>query len=183
MLSRALASLGAALLFLAGCGGGESPTEPQGPPRRLPTRFQLLGAASAVEPDGTSISCDFELVFELKGNPRESPGVLEYDGAGGGGLRRTILDATGRGISLQPDAYGAVVVRSLAPDRIEITTPLNADAKERFWRELSRFEGTFDSPRNVATGTWSCAPFDINSGGYTDTKYTVRGSWSLVPVP
>jgi hypothetical protein len=175
--------LGAALLILAGCGGGEGPTEPQGPPRPLPARFQLLGAATAVEADGTSISCDFELVFELKGNPRESPGVLEYDGAGGGGLRRTIFDATGHGISLQPDAYAEAVVRSLAPDRIEITTPISVNSESRFWRELSHLVGTFDSPRNIATGTWNCAPFDINSGGYTDTKYTVRGSWSLTPVP
>jgi hypothetical protein len=181
MSSRARASLGAALLILAGC-GRDSPTEPQGPPRPLPARFQLLGTASAVEPDGTTVSCDLELNFELTGSPREAPGVLEYDGVHGGDLRRTILDATGRGISLEPDVYGAVVVRSLAPNRVEITIPLNADIKERFWRELSHLEGTFDSPRDVATGTWNCAPFDISSGGYMDTKYTARGSWSLVPV-
>ena len=175
------AFFGAALLFLVGC-GRESPTEPQGPPRPLPARFQLLGTASSMEADGTSISCDFALNFELTGSPREAPGVLEYDGVLGGELRRTILDATGRGISLQPDVYGAVVVRSLAPNRVQITIPLNAEAKERFWREISHFEGIFDSPNTVATGTWSCAPFDISSGGYTDTKYTARGSWSLVPV-
>jgi hypothetical protein len=141
----------------------------------------LLGAATAVEADGTTVSCDFALVFELTGDPRESPGVLEYEGVFGGGLRRTLFDATGRGISLEPDAHGAVVVRSLASGRVEITIPGNADVKERFWRELSRLEGAFDSG-DVATGTWRCAPFDINSGGYVDTKYTVRGSWSLVPV-
>jgi hypothetical protein len=182
MSSRARASLGAALLILAGC-GRESPTEPQGPPRPLPARFQLLGTASSVEPDGTSVSCDFELIFELTGSPREAPGVLEYDGVHGGDLRRTILDATGRGISLQPDVYGAVVVRSRAPNRVQITIPVSVNSESRFYREISRFEGTFDSPNTVATGTWSCAPFDIHSGGYTDTKYTARGSWSLVPVP
>jgi len=181
MSSRARAFLGALLLLLAGC-GGDSPTELQGPPRPLPARFQLLGTASAVEADGTSISCNFELIFELTGNPRESPGVLEYDGAGGGGLTRTIFDATGRGISLQPDAYAAVVVRSLAPNRIEITTPISVNSESRFWRELSHLEGTFDSPQDVATGSWNCAPFDISSGGYMDTKYTARGSWTLLPV-
>lgn len=142
----------------------------------------MLGTASSVEADGASVSCDFELTFELTGNPRESPGVLEYDGVHGGDLRRTVLDATGHGISLQPDVHGAAVVRSLAPNRVQITIPANANAEGRFWRELSRFEGTFDSG-NVATGTWSCAPFDISSGGYVDTKYTARGSWSLQPLP
>jgi hypothetical protein len=44
------------------------------------------------------------------------------------------------------------------------------NAGVRFWRELSRSEGTVDSA-NIATGIWNCAPFDISSCGYTDTKH------------
>jgi hypothetical protein len=180
-MSRALASLGVAFLLLAGCRDGGSPAEPQGSPRPLPASFRLLGSASAVEADGTSISCALDLVFELAGNPRETPGALEYEGTYGGGIRRTIFNAAGNGLSLEPDVYGQVIARSLAPNRIQITIPLNAGAESRFWRELAQFQGTFDSGE-VATGNWNCAPFDIDSGGRTDTQYTARGSWTLLPI-
>jgi hypothetical protein len=181
---RSWIAIGVPLLLLAGCGGG--PTEPQSPPRPLPARFQLQGSASSVEADGTSVSCALFLVVELAGRPREAPGVLEYEGTLGGELRRTVLDAAGNGISLEPDVYGKVVVRSLTGDQVEITTPVNTNAEGRFWRELSRLEGTFDSggtgSGNTATGAWNCAPFDI-SNGYVDTRYTARGTWTLLPAP
>jgi hypothetical protein len=161
-----------------GCRG--SPTDPQGSPRPIPARFRLLGSATSTEADGTSISCALDLVFELSGNPREIPGALEYEGVHSGEIRRTVLDATGNGISLQPEVYGKVIARSRAPNRVQIAIPLNAEAEGRFWRELSQFQGIFDSA-DTATGNWNCAPFDIDSGGRVDNRYTARGSWTLLP--
>ena len=60
--------------------------------------------------------------------------------------------------------------------------PANFDAEGRFWRELARLEGTFDASGR-ATGGWTCAPLDIDQGGYVDTRYTAFGSWELIPAP
>lgn len=169
---------GVLLLSLVSCDGG-SPTEPEVAPRPLPLRFALTGSATSEEEDGTSVSCFLDLHFELAENPRLTPGALEYTGVHGGSIRRTVLDAEGNGISLWPDVYGNVVARSIAPSSLQIEIPVNADAEGRFWRELSSFRGTL-APDGTATGHWSCAPFDIASGGYVDTSYTARGSWTLV---
>jgi hypothetical protein len=104
-----------------------------------------------------------------------------FDGTHGGSLRRRILDSAGNGISLEPDVFGVVMARSIAPDRLELVIPANAGAEGRFWRELARFVGTFSAP-NTAPGEWNCAPFDIDSGGYVDTMYTARGTWVIAPL-
>lgn len=173
--------LAAGLLFLLNC-DGSSPTAPGDTPRPLPARFGLTGSAASTEADGTKVSCRMDLIFELGPNPRSSPGVLEYDGVHGGHLERTVLDAAGNGISLVPDVHGAVVVRSIAPNRVEIEIPVNAGAEGRFWRELSLLAGVF-AGGDTAEGAWLCAPFDIDSGGWVDTRYTATGSWTLVALP
>lgn len=173
-------SLGIALLLLAGCDG--SPTEPQGSPRSLPAEFRLVGSATSTEPNGSSVSCQLDLIFELDAHLSEAPGTLEYEGRFGGSMGRTVLEATGDGISLWPDVAGRVVARSLAPNRIQLTFPANVNSPSRFWRELSLLQGTFGGS-DTATGSWICAPFDINSGGWVDTQYTARGTWTLTPLP
>ena len=175
------ATLVVALGLLAAC-QGESPTEPAVSPHHLPANFRLTGSASSTESNGASIDCILDLRFELQGNPRQAPGVLEYDGIHGGSVRRTVLDAQGNGISLWPDVHGVVVVRSIAPNLVQIEIPANAQAESRFWRELWQLQGTFDSG-GTAIGRWNCAPFDIDSGGYVDTMYTASGTWTLIPEP
>ncbi len=178
--SRAGAWLLAPLLLL-GC-SDSSPTDPGGVARPLPLKFRLDGTASSTEADGSTVSCTLELGFELGARPRRAPGVVEYDGVHGGAIQRTVLDAAGDGISLWPHVHGEVIVRSIAPDRIEIEIPGNAGTGSRFWEQLSRLQGAF-GPGETAEGGWSCAPFDVDSGGYVDRKYTARGSWTLAPVP
>ena len=31
-------------------------------------------------------------------------------------------------------------------------------------------------------GAWTCAPLDIDSGGYVDTSVVVDGTWRLTPL-
>lgn len=142
----------------------------------------MVGSATSTEPNGTSVSCDLDLLFELDARPSEAPGTLEYAGRYGGGMRRTVLDAAGNGISLSPDVASNVVARSIAPNRIQLMFPANINSPSRFWRELSLLQGTFDAG-DTATGSWVCAPFDIDSGGWVDTQYTARGTWTLTPMP
>ena len=177
----ARAGLVAGLLLLLGCDRG-SPTAPGDSPRPLPAGFRVTGSASSTEADGTMVSCLMDLFFELGTGPRSSPGVLEYDGVHGGGLERKVVDAAGNGIALAPDVHGEVVVRSIAPNRVEIVIPANAGAEGRFWRELSLLAGVFGEG-DTAAGSWQCAPFDIDSGGYVDTQYTAPGSWTLIAMP
>lgn len=170
----------ATLLLFPGCHGNYSPTEPGDSPRTLPPSFQMIGTATSIESDGTSVTCSLELFLELPESPRRLPGILEYEGTHGGSLQRTGVDAEGNGLALWPDVFGDVVVRSIAPNELEIEIPVNATADGRFWRELSFFRGVFETD-GTANGTWNCAPFDIDSGGYVDTEYTASGTWTLVP--
>lgn len=173
-------SLAIALLFMMGCDGG-SPTEPGSSPRPLPAELRLTGSAASTEPDGTSVSCELDLILELDATPNESRGALEYEGRYGGAIRRTVLDAAGDGISLWPDVLGKVVARSSVPSRIRLTFPGNMNTSSRFWSELSLLQGTWETG-DTATGNWNCAPFDIDSGGWVDTQYTARGTWTLSPL-
>ncbi|HVR97398.1 MAG TPA: hypothetical protein VMW27_12335 [Thermoanaerobaculia bacterium] len=175
---RAPLFLAVALLLLTGC-DGHSPTE-QGPARPIPARFRLQGSATSAESDGATVSCTLDLIFELNDSPREAPGLLEYRGTYGGGMARTVLDAAGNGISLWPDVHGRVIARSLAPDQVQITFPDNVSSTSRFWRELAQLQGTLGTG-DTATGSWSCAPFDFDSGGWVDDRYTARGTWTLTP--
>jgi len=179
--STAIEFVLAALVLLMSCGRETSPTEPPIPPRSLPTRFRITGTASSSEAGGVTVTCALDLVFQLEAPPRAIPGGLEYDGTHGGRLRRTILNADGSGLSLEPDVFGRVVARSVSPNRVQIVIPVNVSAEGRFWRELSQFDGTFDSTNNTASGTWKCAPFDIDSGGRADTMYVAPGAWRLFP--
>lgn len=153
-----------------------------GTPRALAARYRMSGTAASKEADSTCVTCLLDLAIELGSTPRRVGAVLEYDGVHSGHMNRTILDRDGNGISLWPDVYGSVVVRSIPPDRIQILIPVNATAEGRFYRELSMVEGEFGSD-DIVTGTWNCAPFDIHSGGYVDTTYIAPGTWTLVPIP
>ena len=50
----------------------------------------------------------------------------------------------------------------------------------RFWLALEVIEGSPDGEGGWA-GTWSCAPIDIDFGGFFDDGPTVEGTWTLVP--
>lgn len=142
----------------------------------------MTGSAMSTETDGSTVNCVLNLFFELDPEPQRLPGTLVYEGTHGGDIQRTVLDAQGNGISLWPDVYGDVIVRSISPDQIQIAIPVNAGTESRFWRELSDFRGHFVSA-TTASGTWNCAPFDIDEGGYVDKKYTAQGTWTIQPTP
>jgi hypothetical protein len=143
---------------------------------RLPDHFTLVGGASSVEADGTTVECLFDLVFDLSLPPINTPDFLEYHGTHGGEMWRTVLDASGDGIALGPHVFGEVVVRSYRSRVLEIIIPVNQDDETPFYREFARLEGYVELDQS-ATGTWSCAP--LNTRG--DTQYTAAGTWELIP--
>ena len=46
---------------------------------------------------------------------------------------------------------------------------------------MARFEGGLQAD-GTASGEWTCGPFDVDVGGYVDTRQTVHGSWLLTPI-
>ena len=93
-----------------------------------------------------------------------------------------MLDANGNGIGLWPHVHGPARARSITPDRVELEIPANAGSESRFWRELASLSGTIHAD-GTGSGTWTCAPFDIEDGGYVDTRYSATGTWTLEPLP
>ena len=166
---------------VAACSGG-GPTDPEGEARPLAARSRMEGSAAVTAADGTSVSCLLDLVFELAPHGQRFPSVIRYEGTHGGSIQRTLFYASGHGISLWPDVAGEVVGESVAPNQVRLAIPLNATSESRFYRALSEFRGSIGVD-GVVTGSWDCAPFDITSGGYTDTQYTAHGTWTLVPIP
>jgi hypothetical protein len=63
---------------------------------------------------------------------------------------------------------------------VEIVIPVNQTAEGRFWQNLSRFTGTVDASGR-GQGLWTCAPFDIDTGGYLDESVVAQGSWQMAP--
>lgn len=176
-------SLVAVALLIGGCDGG-SPTDPQDSARRLPLELHMSGTASSLEADDLSVSCGFGFFLRLDPGPRGIPGGLEYRGTHGGWMGRAVLPAEGTGFSALMDVHGDVIVRSIAPDRVEVLLPGAVGTGSRFWDEFARLEGVLGSG-DTATGTWNCAPFDTGpeTGGYEDTLYTAPGTWTLGPEP
>jgi hypothetical protein len=172
------AGLAMALAISTGC-NESSPTEPAADPQPLALHLLVQGTAESVEADGSTVSCELDLYIDLEGPPHDRGDALEYHGFMGGSVQRTVLDVHGDGISLWPDVFGEVIVRSFVTGEMDIVTPINATAEGRFWRQLYRLEGRLSGP-GTAAGDWRCAPFDLTEG-WVDTRYTADGTWTLHP--
>lgn len=151
-----------------GAGGG-----PEGP--TIPTYFRLRGEAEGSE-NGVDVSCSLDFIFDLDVATYEG-GMLRSEGVHGGDAIRVILDEEGAGFAFNASSAG-MVVATLDPDtgELRLAIPLNETAENRFWKELALLPGTLDAEGNAA-GTWTCAPLDIEQGGYVDTTVTVPGTW------
>lgn len=80
------------------------------------------------------------------------------------------------------DNNGPVEARLHTLGRVELLIPVNVDAEGRFWQNLARFNGTVTEDGR-GSGRWTCAPFDLNSGGYRDVSLVVQGTWTFEPEP
>jgi hypothetical protein len=164
---------------LTSCGDSE-PLSPDSP--SLPPRFRVVGnAAGGV--GGRTAECQLNLVVELAHERRRDDQVVEYSGTHGGDVSRTVLESDGSGLSLWADVYNPeTVARLTLPDSLELVLFDTVGVQSRFWREIAFLAGARRGG-DPGSGTWSCAPFDINEGGYVDTSLTVQGRWQIEPVP
>ena len=168
------------LLGLAAC-GGEGPAAPTPAAVTLAPRFRLEGTASGAGAEGLSATCSFDLLFEVSETVGRTGDPLLYGGTHGGEVVRRILAADGSGLQFVADVFGEVEARAFAAGRVEIDLPGNRGAEGRFWRNLASFQGTLGVDGR-GRGAWTCAPLDIDSGGYVDTSVVVGGTWSLTPL-
>jgi hypothetical protein len=147
----------------------------------LPQTLLMKGQAYHVDTEGRTCDCRFEFIIELKSETRRTDRFVEYEGNFGGGVKRMVLDPDGNGICLWPDLYAGLIARFIFPDWLELKIPLNTNTESRFYRALSFFSCRIDELGN-GSGRWTCAPFDIDQGGYTDTLLVAHGEWSIRPL-
>ena len=169
------------LPLVPGCGGGSPVGNPvAGPPpvTELPRNFALTGAASGTDATGLTVTCGLDLIFELRSEVSRTPERVDYGGVHGGGVRRSILARDGSGFAFAADVYGEVEAHLAATGDVELVIPVNRTAEGRFLQNLARFAGTVDSSGR-GQGEWTCAPIDIDSGGYRDRTLVVKGTWQM----
>jgi hypothetical protein len=167
-------------LVLFGCACDED--NPVGPPlvTDLPRNFRLTGTASGTDAQGLTATCSLDLVFELTSEVSRTSQRVDYEGVHGGGVERAVLARDGSGFSFTADVYGEVEANLILTGRVELVIPVNRTAEGRFWQNLARFAGTV-GPSGRGEGSWTCAPFDIDTGGYVDNSLVVEGTWSMEP--
>jgi hypothetical protein len=147
----------------------------------LPSFFRISGEASGEDEAGNTAECRFDLLYEVFEASR-LPGLTEYRGTGGGEVARTVLDNTGAGFAFFADFFVQdVEARVLRGNQLELDGPGKGVDDSRFYLNLARFLGQLDE-QGFAEGEWTCGPFDIEVGGYTDLKQTVRGTWLIEPL-
>jgi hypothetical protein len=146
----------------------------------LPRNFRLTGNASGTDTAGLTATCSLDLVFELTSEVARTPERVDYEGVHGGGVERAILARDGSGFAFAADVFGEVEAHLFVTGRVELVIPVNQTAEGRFWQNLARFAGTVDSSGR-GRGLWTCAPFDIDTGGYVDQSLVVEGNWQMEP--
>jgi len=167
------------LPLVAGCDGGNPVANPPSM-TDLPRHFLLTGTASGTDAGGLTASCALDLIFELRSEVSRTAQRVDYQGVHGGGVRRAVLARDGSGFSFSADVFGEVDAHLLVTGDVELVIPVNQTAQGRFWQNLVRFAGTVDSSGR-GQGEWTCAPVDIDSGGYLDRTLVVKGTWQMEP--
>ena len=178
MLARSVPARSLVLIALAAGCDGESPVAPE--LGALPASFRIEGQASGTDGSGLTATCSLDLVFELTAEVSRTRERVDYEGTHGGGVERSVLAGDGSGFAFAADVFGEVEAHLFATGQVEIVIPVNRTAEGRFWRNLARFAGPIDSSGH-GQGLWTCAPFDIDSGGYVDERVVVQGIWRMEP--
>jgi hypothetical protein len=149
----------------------------------LPSQFRMVADATKTEPDGITLTCSLDFLFELKNETLRTEQRVVYKGTQGGPAVRSLLDEGGAGFVFSADTFGEVEVDvNLLTGQTVISIPINNTSPNRFWKEQARFDAVFDSNGN-GTGNWTCAPLDIDQGGYVDTSITASGTFHITPFP
>jgi hypothetical protein len=149
----------------------------------LPSQFRLSGEAQHTAADGSNVSCQLDLVFEMRNEVSRSQQTVQYSGVHGGEVFRTVLAEDGSGFGFHADVFGEVQAYLYVQSGIiNLAIPINTTADGRFWREMASFSG-IALPDGTASGTWTCAPLDLDQGGYVDTSLIAEGHWRFEPIP
>jgi hypothetical protein len=150
----------------------------------LGNRFRILGTAAGGDSAGRTAECQLDLVMELNSasQPRPIPLGVEFPFTMGGGVGRTVLESDGSGFGFFADVYWPTAVARVGTrDLVELVIGDTLQTESRFWREIALLRGVRDGEVGMggggATGTWTCAPFDIWENGYVDTLLVVQGTW------
>jgi hypothetical protein len=169
-----------AALLLAAC-NARGPTGPE-PVQNLPPTFRLTASASGSDAGaGLTGTCSLDWIFELRREVSRQPTLVQYEGVHGGEASRTVLQSDQSGFGFFIDVFGDVDARLNPVLRtVELRIPINETADSRFYRELALFTGTVDEA-GFGSGTWVCAPLDLDQGGYVDTILTMIGTWQIAP--
>lgn len=163
-------------LLSAACGDGAGPNAAS----PLGQRFQIVGEAAGGDAAGRTAACDLHLIVELRGDARSAAGALEFPGIMGGEVSRTVLEADSSGFGFFADVYWPdAVARFGTRDLVDLVLGDTALAEGRFWKEIALLRGVRDGGQ--ASGSWTCAPFDIWENGYVDTLLVVQGTWRTEP--
>jgi len=147
----------------------------------FPTYAKLRAEAEAEFGDGFTVEClvDYFLEVELDGS---SGGERRYTGTMGGEINRTVLDASGAGVSFFGDGFTPVEI-VIAGSTLAIVSTyeqpsrLPKEEDSRFWSEITLFRGQIDAEGNV-TGSWRCFPLDTRG----DDSLIATGQWRLEPI-
>lgn len=148
-------------------------------PSPLGNQFRILGTAAGGDSVGRTASCwlDLLMVLDSTASPRPIPLGVEYAGIMGGGVGRTVLEADSSGFGFFADVYWpTAVARVRTRDLVDLVIGDTLQTESRFWREIALLRGA-RTDGDGATGTWTCAPFDIWENGYVDTLLVVQGTW------
>lgn len=160
----------------AGCSDSETPTQEN--ERKLPEMMKFSGNANGVDDDVT-INCLCDLNLELTDYTIEPDGTQEYTGTLGGEITRAVENPEGDGFAFAPFLFGEITLTLLPNDSVYLAWPGNLNTGIAFYDNISLFRGKYDPASETVTGTWDCAPLDIDEGGYTDVKGTATGTWTL----
>lgn len=180
LLRRSLFLLILPFLTIAGC----DQEDPIATPRvqNLPAQFKMTGEAEFTDAQGNSVTCSLDLNFEIRGETSRYPQFVQLRGVAGGEVFRRILDQSGAGFAFFADVFGEIRVDLVTHNgAVDFVTPINETAEGRFWKRLAHFVGTVDENGN-GSGTWTCAPLDIDQGGYVDNVLSAEGTWETHPV-
>ena len=171
----------ALLLTSISCGDDEDSVVLRPIVASLPSQFRLIATASRTEPDGLTLTCNLDFLFELKNETLRTEQRVVYTGTQGGPATRSLLSEDGAGFVFSADTFGEVEVDlNTITGEAAIKIPINDTSPNRFWKEMAQFDAVFDANGN-GTGNWTCAPLDIDQGGYVDTELIAEGTFEASP--
>jgi hypothetical protein len=177
-MSRIIIALSLLLTFVA-C--GSDPGVGSNRVDSLPANFRLQAEASGTNSEGTTVDCRLDFIFELRNETFRDDNRVVYKGVHGGEAFRRILNEQGAGFAFSADAFGEVEAHlDRRTGRATLISPVNETASNQFWRELARFDVTMNQ-NGTGQGTWTCAPLEIDQGGYVDTAISVDGTFQIEP--